>query len=64
MNINNVAAKVCSDIEDIKVVTKHLGQEYVQDTHRNYLFMNQHKVVILQKAKDMEEECKARTCEC
>ena len=54
MNINGTVAKVYKDINEIVLVTKHLGHEYNEDSHKDLLILKQHKVAVLKEAQRLE----------
>ena len=56
MNINGTVAKVYKDIDEIVLVTKHLGREYREGSHKDYLILKQHKAAVLKEAQRLESK--------
>lgn len=56
ININSTVAKVFTDIPEAALITKHLGQEYEEGSHKDYIALRDHKDEILEEARRLQEE--------
>ena len=56
ININSTVAAVFPDVTTAELVTRHLGHEYKEGSHRDLLSLKQNKKAVLDRANEMQEE--------